>query len=120
MTRIAFDMDGVIADTYAAQKRWVTENYPKKLSYVDGRKFKEFLSESEHRHFWDTLEAGKFFEDIAPMDGAVETLKTFSRIYDISIATAGPLLPKSMYYKYQWVEKHLPFFDLREPDICHQ
>jgi len=40
MARIAFDMDGVIVDTYAGQRDWLSKTYPELIAQADGKKFK--------------------------------------------------------------------------------
>lgn len=118
MARIAFDMDDVITDTYAAQRKWLKTTYPETAEFADGRKFETFLSDVQHNHFWEMLGEGEFFGEIQPMEGAVETLRELNRRHELFIVTAATLFPKSCIHKYNWVQRHLPFFDADNIVFC--
>jgi len=77
-----------------------------------------FLSSEQHDHFWTMLHEGAFFGKIKPMKGAVKTLKILNNTHELFIVTAATLFPKSCTYKFEWVEKHLPFFDVDNIVFC--
>jgi len=118
MARIAFDMDGVIVDTYAGQRDWLSKTYPEFIAHADGKKFKKFLPEKIHQEFWEMLEEGSVFEHLPAMEGSIEALRTLNEHHEILIVTAATLLPNSCPYKMRWIDIHLPFLDQGNVVFC--
>jgi 5'(3')-deoxyribonucleotidase len=118
MARIAVDMDGVTCDTYAAQCKWLAETHPDLLDLADGRKFRTFLSDMQWANFMSMMADGLFFNDLPPMYGAIEVMEKLCAEHDVFIVSAGTLIPKSCFYKYDWVVKYMPYFDIRNLVFC--
>lgn len=118
MARLAFDMDGVIVDTYVGQKDWLKSTYPELMDKADGRKFKSFLSDEQNRVFYQMMDDGKFFANLPPMDGAIEVMRNLTANHEVYIVSAGTLIPKSCSYKYDWIVKYLPFVDVKNIVFC--
>lgn len=114
--RIGFDMDEVICDTNGALIDWVHDRYG--ITGDPGRDATEGLSPEQLRAGKEMLDEGSIFADLAPMPGAIETLRDIDSVHEVFIITAAMEHPGSFAPKYQWVRQHLPFFDPMRLVFC--
>ncbi|HXK38399.1 MAG TPA: 5'-3'-deoxyribonucleotidase [Candidatus Paceibacterota bacterium] len=110
---ILVDMDGVLCDYAGAHMTKVAERYPHLTPYIgQAQQFwsSELAFPEEHREAIEAiaLEPG-FFENLAPIDGAIEALQALvAKGHNVRICTA----PKKIHTycvpeKYNWVRNHL-------------
>ncbi len=104
---IAFDIDGVFADTIGAFIKEVRNKYGIKVRYEDIKEYElakivnmneEILIELAKRILYEPVDIG-----IKPIKGSIQVLKKLSKINRILFVTARP--DKSGIQK--WVEKYL-------------
>ena len=61
----------------------------------------------------------KFFEDLEPVEGAIEAYNTLKEVYDVRILTCPSVYnPLSYTEKRLWVEKHLGFEECYNLILC--
>jgi 5'(3')-deoxyribonucleotidase len=111
-SRIAIDMDEVLADTLAQYigeyNREFGENICK--DHLSHRKLAEIIPADRRarlRHY--ALSEG-FFRNIPPMPGSLEVFAELRERYEIFIATAAMEFPTSFDEKYAWIKAHFPDF----------
>lgn len=120
MTRIAIDMDDVMADT--SQK--IVQELNKKLNTtyqiadlledIDLRNqfFKDY---SEHNSFlWEK----GFFEDIPVKPKAQEVINQLQNHYEVFIVSAATEFPYSMKEKIDWLSEYFPFISWTHIVFC--
>jgi 5'(3')-deoxyribonucleotidase len=107
---IAFDLDGVLADTLSSFIQFHNDRYYTQLTP------KDFHSE----YYWEVLQEPKeetlkkfdhfaqtnYFTNIQPIRGAKETIEIISQQYDVIVITARQLRHKKQ--TIDWIEKHFP------------
>jgi 5'-nucleotidase len=110
---ILIDMDGVLCDYTSAHMAKVADRYPHLAAYIESAQYQwknEDAFPEEYREMIESiaLEPG-FFEQLQPIDGALEAVHTLAAAgHDVRICTA----PKKIHTfcvpeKYNWVKKHL-------------
>ena len=53
-----------------------------------------------------------------PVVDSIETLKTLQNNHEVFITTAAMFVPNSFKAKYEWIKKHLPFFETKRIVFC--
>ena len=94
--RIAFDFDGVIANTTIMKKEWFKKNKNIELKHVDKKSIYEELGKRYKKRYIDILykkmSKDIFTRDILlntpPVKDSIETIKRLSKKYDIFIVTS--------------------------------
>jgi 5'(3')-deoxyribonucleotidase len=119
-TRIAIDMDEVIADTIGKFISMYKERHHEDISIdnTEGKEFRELLPP----HLSETLrvyinERG-FFRDIPVMPDAQEVVKALHEKYDVYIASAAMEFKYSLEDKQAWLEEHFPFISWTNIIFC--
>lgn len=111
MTRLAIDMDEVVADAYQRFFEWYERDYGIKIDPVStyGKKAHQVVA-TEH------LEVVKnypfqpgFFEDLPVMEGAVEAIKELNDRFEVFFVSAAVQFKHSLFEKSEWLDKHFPF-----------
>ncbi|RVU26735.1 5'(3')-deoxyribonucleotidase [Sandaracinomonas limnophila] len=120
MTRIAIDMDDVMADTSLK----IVQELNKKLNtnyqipdLLNDIKLREefYANYSQNNSFlWEK----GFFEDIEVKPNAVEVIRQLQNHYEIFIVSAATEFPESMKEKLNWLEKHFPFIGWTHTVFC--
>jgi 5'(3')-deoxyribonucleotidase len=111
--RVAVDMDEVVADAFPAQLTWLTERYGYAFDPVAycGRKLAEVVAGEHHQALQAHLHEGSFFGDLIPIEGAKAALTMLNEHAEVFITTAAMEYPKSLPYKFDWLQRHFPFID---------
>ena len=117
-TRIGFDMDDVICDTRGALITWAEQGFGRDLGATDDATIHELLTTEEAPVMKAMLDEGAIFGDLTPKPNAVKTLEDLTQHHDIFIVTAAMEHPGSFGYKFEWIAKHLPFFDPLKVVFC--
>ncbi|WP_413670350.1 5'(3')-deoxyribonucleotidase [Mucilaginibacter sp. Mucisp86] len=119
-TRIAIDMDEVIADTIGKFITMYKERHGEEISLgnMEGKEFREILPP----HLSETLrvyinERG-FFRDIPVMPDAQEVVKALHEKYDVYIASAAMEFKYSLEDKQEWLKEHFPFISWTNIIFC--
>lgn len=108
---IAFDFDGVIADTFRLFVRMAREHYNYDFDYEDITEY-EFLKSirMDHRHAQEIIEIitnDPHELDLFPNDGAEGVLSRISSVTPLLVVTARPYAgPIEL-----WFERHIPQID---------
>ncbi|RYY75011.1 MAG: 5'-3'-deoxyribonucleotidase [Gammaproteobacteria bacterium] len=109
--RIAIDMDETICDTMARHIDWYNLEFKQNLKKADlmGKKIYNHVPPEHLARVRSYPDNAEFFEDLEPLEGAIEGIKELNQRFDIYIATAAMEHPSSFSVKYEWLIKHLPF-----------
>lgn len=112
-TRIAIDMDEVIADTYGGMLSWLVARCGPRWTPEDlhGRQLDEVAEPKAYAELIEEMHAGAFFADLGVIDGAIEALKQLDERYDVFITTAAMEFPGSFGPKFLWLRRNFPFID---------
>ncbi|RLD16219.1 MAG: hypothetical protein DRI36_06005 [Caldiserica bacterium] len=94
MKRIGIDIDGVLTDTANVFLDYVYRIYGKRytVSQITDYFFEEVLDLSieEVNRIWEEIFRDNIWENLPPIDGAVEVVQELQRKYPIYIITARP------------------------------
>ncbi len=120
MTRIAIDMDDVMADTsYKIVKELnrklnTTYQIPELLINSDLRNsfFKDYSNNNSF--LWEK----GFFEDIPVKTGAQEVIKNLQNHYEVFIVSAATEFPHSLKEKIDWLGTYFPFVNWTHIVFC--
>lgn len=109
--RIAVDMDEVLVDTVARQLEWFHETYGYTWTKASlaGKRYEDVADVAHVLAHEAVLHDGAFFEDLPPMEGAIEVLRDLAAHHEVFIATAAMDYPGSLAPKYRWLRRHVPF-----------
>lgn len=112
-TRIAIDMDEVIADAMGAIRQWVKSEYQHEWDDAElvGYAMRDLLAEDRLHALHEHLHQGEFFRDLAVLDGAQDALRALTVENEVFITTAAMEFPNSLQYKWQWLQDHFDFLD---------
>jgi 5'(3')-deoxyribonucleotidase len=119
-TRLAIDMDEVIADTIdkfieVYRKDHNTEIL---LEEMSGKEFHEMLPDTLNQSWRTYVNEPGFFRDLKVMPGAQQVVKELCRKYDVYIVSAAMEFRHSLIDKYDWIEEHFPFIDWKHIVFC--
>lgn len=118
--KILIDMDGVLANLLSSWLKFIEKDFDEKLTINDITSF-DITSCSKHGMdvYRFLMEPGCFF-DLEPIHGAIEGMKQLhNEGYSLYIATVSPPTSSFVYEeKHLWIEKHLPFFSLKNLIFC--
>ncbi|HEY9712091.1 MAG TPA: hypothetical protein V6C72_01400 [Chroococcales cyanobacterium] len=111
MSRIAVDMDEVIADALGEQIVRYNRLFDQSVTREElhGKRLRDFVPVEHKTHTDRIVHSADFFSGLAVMDGAQEVLKKLSSQHEIFITTAAMEVPCSFDAKYQWLLEHFPF-----------
>ena len=120
MTRIAIDMDEVIADAVAEHLRRYNQHFNEQLTKDDlqGRWIWDVVARDRHDMLERTLRSEDFFADLAVFPHAQRVLERLSRHYEVFIATAAMEVPTSFTAKFHWLARHFPFIQPSHIVFC--
>ena len=120
MTRIAIDMDDVMAETSLKivqelnKKLKTTYQIPDLLTDTNLRA--QFYEDYKHNNSF-LWEKG-FFEDIQVKPMAQEVIKQLQNHYEVFIVSAATEFPNSLSEKMRWLEKYFPFINWTHIVFC--
>ena len=119
-TRIAIDMDEVIADTIdkfiELYKR--EHNTLVRLDEMTGKEFNELLPEDIKQTLRYYINQPGFFRDLKVMPGSQEVVKALCEKYDVYIVSAAMEFPNSLIDKHDWLLEHFPFISWKNIIFC--
>lgn len=118
MSRIAVDMDHVLADAYGGILDWLDTTYAIQPQLKPGQKFRDVITASQHKALVKMLDTAEFFANLLPLPGAISSIEKLLKNHEVFIATAAMSVPNSFGAKYSWIEAHLPFFDPHNIVYC--
>jgi len=111
---LLIDMDAILVDIL---KSWILEinrRFDEKITLEDIVNWNVGDCCKAGNKVYGILHEKGFFEDLDPIEGAVETMKKLQdEGFEIFIVTA-PIMDSPYVFreKIKWVQKHLPFFDI--------
>ncbi|RYH03176.1 hypothetical protein EU805_05455 [Salipiger sp. IMCC34102] len=117
--RIAIDMDEVLADAHAGQRRLYRDlGFDPTDEDLRGCELRdkapaEMAAEVERR-----LHTGLFFADLDPVPGAQDALRRLRAEHDVFVASAAMEYPASCVHKVAWMERHFPDFPISNLVFC--
>jgi 5'(3')-deoxyribonucleotidase len=111
LSRIAVDMDEVLADALGELIRRYNAEFNERLTVQDmwGNWMVNVLPPSRRDRLSAYLQEDDFFENLKVMSDSQRVVERLSRRYEIFIATAAMEFPKSFGPKYRWLRRHFPF-----------
>ena len=109
-TRIAFDMDEVMADTLGHQLTWLKKTYGYALDKRNlfGQKPHDQVKDEHIAALEAHMHRGDFFLDIPLMPDCAAVVSELSQRYEVFVATAAMDYPKSCHAKFDWLQANLP------------
>jgi 5'(3')-deoxyribonucleotidase len=119
-TRIAIDMDEVIADTIDKFIELYKHKHQTeiRLDQMDGKEFNELLPDDIKQTLKAYIHEPGFFRDIKVMEGAQEVVKALCEKYDVYIVSAAMEFPNSLIDKYNWLAEYFPFIHWKNIIFC--
>jgi 5'(3')-deoxyribonucleotidase len=121
MTRIAIDMDDVLADTSARYLELYNaefQNEAVSIEQLNGTSLIEAIPEHRRSRIESYLSAPEFFDGLNPRPDALRVVAALSRKYEVIIATAAMHYPDCFSTRYAWLRRHLTFIPPRQIVFC--
>jgi 5'(3')-deoxyribonucleotidase len=111
MSRIAVDMDEVLADTLGKQLLWLEaqRGIVLRRERLAGLSLREVLDGDHFAALQRAMHEPDFFGDLAVMPGAVEVMRRLGERHELFVATAAMEYPASFGAKFDWLARHFPF-----------
>lgn len=115
MERIAIDMDGVLANTYALFADWHEREtgIRKDISETIGMPEREAFPNTRKYVF-----TPGFFRQLAPIENGIETVKALNERYEVFIVSAATEFPQSVGEKLAWLAEYMPFIGWEQVVLC--
>jgi 5'-nucleotidase len=107
MTRVAVDMDDVLAQTSRAERAWLSSLAPGPGTPPRDESALEAM-----------MQEGSFFSDLEVMPDSQRVLEAMAARYELFIATAAMEYPRSFAAKFSWLERHFPFIPASRVVFC--
>jgi 5'(3')-deoxyribonucleotidase len=119
-TRIAIDMDEVLADTLSKALRQYNSDLGLSITKQDlaGKKLRDVIPEVHRRQLEGYPHDPGFFRDIDVMPGAQEVVKQLATHFEVFVVSAAMEYPSSFGAKFDWVQEHFPFIPARNIVFC--
>ncbi|WP_211320184.1 5' nucleotidase, NT5C type [Hymenobacter nivis] len=110
-TRIAVDMDEVMADSIARFREWYGRDFQRELTLesLHGRSAADAVAPEHQGALRAYPNAPGFFKDLPVMADSQDVLRQMSERYELFIATAAMEFPNSFLDKYNWLQQHFAF-----------
>lgn len=119
-TRIAVDMDEVMADSIARFQEWYGRDFQLELTLevLRGKEPAEAVAPEHQAALRAYPNAPGFFKDLPVMADSQEVLRQLSERHELFIATAAMEFPNSFLDKYNWLQQHFAFIPWRNYVFC--
>lgn len=117
-TKIGFDMDDVICDTYGSLRLWAETTYGIPANEKRDRPVQTLLNASQNQQMVEMLNEGSFFATLDALPQAYEVLEELVKKHDVFIVTAAMEHPACMSHKFHWISERLPYFDPLKIVFC--
>jgi len=108
---IYLDLDEVICKLLDKLCRIYNYKYDKNLKPNDIKTYS--LSQYIGEKGIEILKQPGFFRMLEPIEGAIETIKKLVNDGNEMFIISSPMNEYSVFEKYLWIRKHLPFFDIK-------
>ncbi len=120
MTRIAIDMDEVMADTLGHQVAWLKRHFGTVIdpAALHGHHLREIAAAREYEALQAWMHHGHFFADIPVMFGCRAVLEDLMQRHEVWVTTAAMDYPRSCDAKFVWLQGHLPFIPVERFVFC--
>lgn len=115
MTRIAVDMDGVLADVYSQFILYHEKDFGIRLEMdklVGLPEFKAFPNGFRHAN------TKGFFRTVPLVPDSRDVLERLNRQYEVFIVSAALEFPASLDDKREWLNEHFPFIRWQQIVFC--
>jgi 5'(3')-deoxyribonucleotidase len=112
-TRIAIDMDEVIADALTGMRQWVKTQYGHEWDddELAGRSLRQLLAEERFEALHAHMHQGEFFRHLTVIEGAQDALRSLSVDHEVFITTAAMEFPLSLQFKWAWLRENFDFLN---------
>lgn len=119
-TRIAIDMDEVLADTIAKFIEVYRRDHNAEilLEKMHGQEFHAQLPVELMGSWREYINQAGFFRDLKVMPGSQEVVAELCKKYDVYIVSAAMEFKKSLEDKYDWLAEHFPFIHWKNIIFC--
>ncbi|WP_205012954.1 5' nucleotidase, NT5C type [Hymenobacter nivis] len=119
-TRIAVDMDEVMADSIARFQEWYGRDFQLELTLeaLHGRNAADAVAPEHQAALRAYPNAPGFFKDLPVMADSQDVLRQMSERYELFIATAAMEFSNSFLDKYNWLQQHFPFIPWSHYVFC--
>jgi 5'(3')-deoxyribonucleotidase len=119
-TRIAVDMDEVIADSIARFQEWYTHEFGQEMTRAQlrGKSFHEAVALEHQPALRDYPNRPGFFKDLPLMADSQRVLQELAQRHELFIASAAMEFPNSFLDKYEWLQLHFSFIPWRNVVFC--
>lgn len=109
--RIAFDMDGVIADCLTKELEIYNHTFNKTLLKSDlyGKKLDMIIPKEHTDYLHQCMHNKDFFKDLKVMEKSQYVLEKLSKKFEVFITSAAMEFPSSFNAKYNWLKTNFPF-----------
>ena len=120
MSRIAIDMDEVLADTFTKQLNWLEtfRNIKIDRNSCHGKPLKATTTLEDYEALYRAMKQPDFFADIPVMSGAKEVMKQLAVHHELYIVTAAMEFPFSFNAKFNWLAEHFPYIRAEQIVFC--
>ena len=119
-TRIAVDMDEVMADSIARFQEWYGRDFARALTReaLHGKDAADAVAPEHRAALRAYPNAPGFFRDLPVMADCQEVLGRMAGRYELFVATAAMEFPNSFLDKYHWLQRHFAFIPWRNYVFC--
>jgi 5'(3')-deoxyribonucleotidase len=118
-TRIAVDMDEVMADALGEHVRRYNAAFGTNVSAAElqGRHLEDWVPAEQRAAVLAMIDAS-FFESLDVMPGCQAVIRELAAQYDVFVVTAAMDVPCSFDAKYRWLRRHFPFIPPSQIVFC--
>jgi 5'(3')-deoxyribonucleotidase len=119
-TRIAVDMDEVIADSIARFQEWYGVDFQLELTLdqLRGKHAHQVVAPEHQAALREYPNRPGFFKDLPVIADSQRVLREISLRHELFIATAAMEFPNSFLDKYEWLQQHFTFIPWRNVVFC--
>ena len=119
-TRVAVDMDEVMADSIARFQAWYGRDFQRELTLgaLHGKDAADAVAPEHQAALRAYPNAPGFFKDLPVMADSQDVLRRMAERYELFVATAAMEFPNSFLDKYNWLQQHFAFIPWRNYVFC--
>lgn len=119
-TRIAVDMDEVIADSLARFQEWYGLEFRLTMTneQLRGKKIYNAVAPEHQQALRAYPNRPGFFKNLPIIADSQQVLREMSQRHELFIATAAMEFPNSFVDKYDWLKQHFSFIPWRNIVFC--
>ncbi len=119
-TRIAVDMDEVLADPLAKFIKLYNRDYgvPLDTRIDPGNEVNMHVPVHAREKLREYINEKGFFRDLDLIPGSVEVMRELRKKYEVFIVSAAMEFPNSLQDKREWLDEHFPFIGWQHIIFC--